>query len=541
MHRLPYLLRDLQERLDQPRRRRVRVVQQRRDQARHRLSQGMGEPGQVAGRLEAQCRRHARAAPGRQAEDPGEPVRQPQPAGDRRVLRALHLRLRAPAEGAAVADPAHRASGLGADRPQDGKDRVGPELGRRPRRRVQLARPRQALRRRAEGDVLDLREHLHDVPAAPVRALPEPGLRGLVPVRLDLQARGRRHRAGRPGQVPRLAHVHLGLPVQEDLFQLAERQGREMPVLLSAHRGRPAHGLLRDLCRPHPLPRRDAVRRRPHRAGRVGGRRARPVPVATRRLPRSARPGSAGRGAAPGHPAKLARRRAQVAGLQDGVRMEGRLPAAPRVPHAADGLVHPAAVADPVGGRSGPHGHERHHPRRQEPAHPGQVPGQPADRGRRDAGAVGARPHAGDARLQALAGGRRRAGPGRAEASGPDARAGRGHVQDHGHRQLRGPLRDPVLAQGDGRGQLQRQGQLRLHLRQRLLGRHFGRRAVRQEAAGQRAFRRHAQVAQEGRDELNAHERTGEQHAPLSHPQRAARLSRAGPARRAARDRRRAG
>ena len=64
-------------------------------------------------------------------------------------------------------------------------------------------------------------KHLHDVPAAPVRALPEPGLRGIVPQRLDLQARGRRHRADRPGQVPRLAHACERLPLQEDLLQLA--------------------------------------------------------------------------------------------------------------------------------------------------------------------------------------------------------------------------------------------------------------------------------------------------------------------------------
>ncbi len=53
VHRLPHLLGHLQERLDQPRRRRIRLVQQRRDQARHRLSQGMGEPEELEGRLGA--------------------------------------------------------------------------------------------------------------------------------------------------------------------------------------------------------------------------------------------------------------------------------------------------------------------------------------------------------------------------------------------------------------------------------------------------------------------------------------------------------
>jgi nitrate reductase beta subunit len=49
------------------------------------------------------------------------------------------------------------------------------------------------------------------------------------------------------------------LPVQEDLLQLEERQGREVHLLLPAHRGRPAHGAQRDLRRPHPLPGRAAV------------------------------------------------------------------------------------------------------------------------------------------------------------------------------------------------------------------------------------------------------------------------------------------
>ena len=77
----------------------------------------------------------------------------------------------------------------------------------------------------------------------PVRALPEPGLRGELPERQHLQARRRRHRADRPGQVPRLAHVRERLPLQEDLLQLEERQGREVHFLLPAHRSRPAHGV----------------------------------------------------------------------------------------------------------------------------------------------------------------------------------------------------------------------------------------------------------------------------------------------------------
>jgi nitrate reductase alpha subunit len=89
VHRLPHLLGHLQERLDQPPRRGIRLVQQRRDQARHRLPQGMGEPGQVERRLDAQGRRLHRAAPGRQVEAADAHLRQPQPAADRRLLRAF--------------------------------------------------------------------------------------------------------------------------------------------------------------------------------------------------------------------------------------------------------------------------------------------------------------------------------------------------------------------------------------------------------------------------------------------------------------------
>ncbi len=101
------------------------------------------------------------------------------------------------------------------------------------------------------------------------------------PSGLDLQARGGRHRPDRPGQVPGLADVRLGLPVQEDLLQLGKRQGGEMHLLLSAHRGWPADGLLGNLRRADPLSRRDAVRRRPDRGSRRQGGRTRSVSGAT--------------------------------------------------------------------------------------------------------------------------------------------------------------------------------------------------------------------------------------------------------------------
>ena len=115
---------------------------------------------------------------------------------------------------------------------------------------------------------LRVRERLHDVPAADLRALPEPGVRRLLPVRSDVQAVRGRHRAGRPGRLPRLADVRHRLPVQEGLLQPPHRQGGEVHVLLPADRGRAADHLQRDLRGPAPLHRPGVLRRGPrHRGG----------------------------------------------------------------------------------------------------------------------------------------------------------------------------------------------------------------------------------------------------------------------------------
>ena len=72
----------------------------------------------------------------------------------------------------AAAQPDHR--------PAHGEDRLGPELGGDPGRRVRQAQQGHELRRHPEGHLRPVREHLHDVPAPAVRALPEPGLRGIA-------------------------------------------------------------------------------------------------------------------------------------------------------------------------------------------------------------------------------------------------------------------------------------------------------------------------------------------------------------------------
>src|SRR5579885_3038371 len=99
MHRVPYLFGDLQECLDQSRRHGIRVVQQRRNQARRRVPERLGKPETLEWRLEAKEEREDRASDRREMACAGEYFRQPRSAGNRRLLRALHLRLRASAKG----------------------------------------------------------------------------------------------------------------------------------------------------------------------------------------------------------------------------------------------------------------------------------------------------------------------------------------------------------------------------------------------------------------------------------------------------------
>ena len=136
-----------------------------------------------------------------------------------------------------------------------------------------------------------------------------------------------------------------GLPLQEGLLQPPHRQGREVHVLLPAHRGGAAHGLRRDLRRPAALHRPDAVRRRQGARGRGHDRRARPLRGPARGVPRPQRPRGPARGREGRDPAGLGAGRPALADLRADQPVQGGAAAAPGVPHDADGLVHPAALA----------------------------------------------------------------------------------------------------------------------------------------------------------------------------------------------------
>jgi ferredoxin len=90
-------------------------------------------------RLDPQEERQDRAEDRLQVAGARQHLRQSRPAGDRRLLRALHLRLRASAEGAGARGLPDRPPALADHRRADGEDRVGPELGGNSRRRIRQA------------------------------------------------------------------------------------------------------------------------------------------------------------------------------------------------------------------------------------------------------------------------------------------------------------------------------------------------------------------------------------------------------------------
>ena len=141
-------------------------------------------------------------------------------------------------------------------------------------------------------------------------------------------------------------HVRVRLPVQEGLLQPPHRQGREVHVLLPAHRGRHPDRLLGDLRRPAALHRPDALRRR--QGARGGVHRGRPR-TSTRRSVGCSSTRTTPRSCAAAEQAGIPRDwidgRAALPGLRAHQHVPGGAAAAPGVPHHADGLVHPAAVA----------------------------------------------------------------------------------------------------------------------------------------------------------------------------------------------------
>ena len=145
VHRLPHLLGHLQERVDQPAR-----AWNTRGSTTSRPSPASAIPRsgrtRTSGTAAGCARRTAASSRGRARKwkllmrifaNPNLPR-------DRRLLRAVHVRLRPPAVGAGDEGGADRAAAQPHHRQADGQDRLGPELGGDPGRRVRQAQRRTA-------------------------------------------------------------------------------------------------------------------------------------------------------------------------------------------------------------------------------------------------------------------------------------------------------------------------------------------------------------------------------------------------------------
>src|SRR5699024_11747423 len=97
-------------------------------------SEGLGKPGTLEGWLETQEKRQAGTQAGWPSGSSGEDVFQPQHAGNRRLLRTVHVRLRKPADRARTADGARGPANFSGLRQDHGKGRMGAELGGNSRR-----------------------------------------------------------------------------------------------------------------------------------------------------------------------------------------------------------------------------------------------------------------------------------------------------------------------------------------------------------------------------------------------------------------------
>ena len=377
-----------------------------------RLPEALGGPGAVARRLGARPQGPA-AAEGRRADqEAAADLLQPRPAADRRLLRAVDLRLR---------EADHRAA-----------------LEARPGRPRALAAHRQGAARRSSG----ARTGTTTSPGAPERIHQDPLTDGiqeqvkatyeqafmfylpricehcLNPSCVASCPSGAMYKREEDGIVlvdqakcRGWRFCVSGCPYKKVYFNHRTGKAEKCTLCYPRIEVGPADDLLGDLRRADPLHRARALRLRPRRGGRLGARRARPARRPARRLPRSRGPRRARAGRARRDPRRLDRGGAALAGVRARAPLPGRAAAAPRVPDAADGLVRAAALAD----RQQPRDRRlRGRPRPRLPgdrrdADPGRLPRQPARRRRRRGDPRRAAPAGRDARPHAQARGARRA------------------------------------------------------------------------------------------------------------------------------------
>ena len=319
----------------------------------------------------------------------GEHLRQPRHAADRRLLRALHLRLRAPAVRGRVEGDADRASRLAHHRRADGEDRVGAELGGDPWRRVLEAvkdRNFEAVQKDIYGQFEQtfmmylprLCEHCLNpacVAACPSGTIYKREEDGIVLVDQD-KCRGWRMCVS-ACPYKKIYYNWQSGKAEKCTFCFPRIEAGEPTVCSETCVGRIRYlgVMLYDA---------DRIEEAASVENEQQLYRSQLDIFLDPSDPAGDRAGARGWRAR-----AMAGSRPQVAGLQDGNRMGRRLPAAPGIPDPADGLVRAAAVPGAVGARGGTCRLGPGAAGREIAPHPRALPGQPADRGGRGAGGAG--------------------------------------------------------------------------------------------------------------------------------------------------------
>ena len=279
---------------------------------------------------------------------PRAPVPGAAAAHARRSVRAVDLPLRGPVLVEAVGRSPHRTPDLGGDRPAhrpDARARTGTTTSPAPTSTPPRIRTCAALdpAERAALLALDRLVFFH---------LPRTCNHCLNPACAAACPSGAIYKRGEDGVVlidretlPRVADVRAGVPVQEDVPLLvggasprsasAATRGSRAASRRPASRRASAGSATRACCCTTP--------RRPLRAARAPEQRARRR--AARRAPRPCRSRGDRRGAPERRPRRDARGGAALAGRPVRPAVGGGAAAPPRVPHAADGVLRPAALA----------------------------------------------------------------------------------------------------------------------------------------------------------------------------------------------------
>ena len=350
VHRVPHVQRRLQERVDRPPRRRIHVVEQRRDQARHRLSDALGGPGhatRAAGSSGSNGRAPEAALPEQGSTPSSKLFYNPNQPNLARLLRAVDLHVRRTCSTRPRATTSRPRVPISQITGEPIDIEAGPNWDDDLSGSPIYAENDLNLDKLTE----DERAMLFEIERISMLYLPRICNHCANPSCVASCPSGAIYKRGEDGIVLINQESCRGwracvaaCPYKKIYYNWKTGKSEKCILCFPRLETGQAPGVLPLVRRPHPLPGRAALRRRPRARCHEGAER-RAGRVAASRAPRSRRSRRRRRRAHERHQRRVHRVGAAVAGLQvrDGV--EARAAAARRVPHDADALLRAAAAA----------------------------------------------------------------------------------------------------------------------------------------------------------------------------------------------------